>query len=231
MRLRGALPLVAGVLAAALAGAASGVAKDVRVGSVVLALPPPEGFCELTRENPSDAAILRNFDTALANTIEAMAVSADCGQLEALHSGRRLALDDFAYYHIATSAVNSGFPDRGKVVKDFCADQRARDAFAGVQDTINERLEKVQKNLKLNGLNGLGVLTEDADACYFGLMEKVPAGGGTEKTLVSVSFTTVVKGKFLNHTAYSVYQGAGTVPALLAREQRNIRELLTANGG
>jgi hypothetical protein len=223
------------VIFAAIAGLAivsSGIARDAQVGSATLILPPPEGFCEMTEEDPSDARMLHAIAGMLAGVqIEPLVMSADCSQLEAWRVGLRPLLDDFAQYQTPIPTKNSSFP-RAESIKGFCTTIRAQgNSLAGMTDDLNSRLEKVIQNARFNEMSFLGVLAEDADACYFGLLQKVRTEVGTEKSQMAVTAVTVLKGKVVNYVVYTAYQNADTVTAALARHQRNVAAMLAANGG
>jgi hypothetical protein len=209
------------------------VAKQAQIGSVTLMLPAPEGHCQLTEQQPADARAIKVIGDALAGTQnELLAVSADCGQLEAWRASTVPALDDHAQYQTPIPAKDLYYP-RAPSVKQFCANARAQGekTAAGATPDLNTRLEAAIKGAKYNETSFLGVLAEDDDACYFGQLLKMRTEIGTEKNQVTISATTLVKGKILFYNLYTVYRGPDTVPAALARHQRNVPALLAANGG
>jgi hypothetical protein len=217
---------------AGLAIVSSGIAKDAQIGAATLTLPPPDGFCEMTEDDPSDARMIQAISGMLASAqVEALVMSADCTQLESWRGGVKPLLDDFAQYQTAIPTKNSDFP-RAESIKGFCTAMRAQGGnMAGMTDDLNKRLNAVLENAKFNEMNFLGVLAEDADACYFGLVQKVRSEIGTEKTQVGMTATTVIKGKLVNYVVYTTYQNADTVTEALARHKRNVAALLAANGG
>jgi hypothetical protein len=235
MLLRVAFATVAGFFAAGtLAGpvaAGSGVAKDVQIGSATLSLPTPEGYCELVEQQPSDARVLKVIgDLAAGAQNDLLIVAADCGQLDTWRAGKLLSLDDYVQYQTPTPARNSIFP-RAESIKEFCATTRAQGEtkISGVAPDINARLEAAVKGAKFNETSFLGVLAEDADACYFGLLLRIRTETGAEKTQVTVSATTFVRGKIVFYNLYTAYHDAGSVAAALARHRPNVAALLAAN--
>jgi hypothetical protein len=215
------------------AAAGPRVAKQVKIGSVALTLPAPEGHCQLTDQQPGDARAMKTISDALAGAQnELLAASADCGQLEAWRAARLPALDDHAQYQTFIPARDLYFP-RAAAVKEFCATTRGRGekiAASATQD-VKARLEAAIKGAKFNEASFLGVLAEDDDACIFGELQKGRTEVGEEKTQLTISATTLVKGKIVFFHLYTVYRGPDTVAAALARHQRNIAALLAANGG
>jgi hypothetical protein len=226
--------LVAGVLAAGLAAAGSGVARDAQIGSAALTLPAPEGYCELIEQKPTDARLIQVIGDLVAGTHnELLAVSADCGQLEAWRAGKLATLDDYAQYQTPVAAMDSA-SSRAESVKEICATARAEGekSLADATPELNNRVDAAVKGAKFNEMGFLGVLAEDANACYFGVRMKARTeGGGAEESQVLVSAATVVKGKIVYYNLYALYHDAGTVAAMLTRHRRNIAALLAANGG
>jgi hypothetical protein len=218
---------------AGLAAAGSGLAKDVKIGSVTVTLPAPEAYCELIEQEPSDARALKVFGGLVAGMQgELLAVAADCGQLKAWRAGTQPVLDDYAQYQTLTAAKDSDLP-RSRMVKETCTVLRAQGEkmMAQISPNVASRVEAAVKGAKLNEPVFLGVLAEDADVCYFGLLQKVRTEAGTEKTQVTISATTIVKGKVIYYNHYTVYRGASTVSEALARHQRDVAVMLAANGG
>jgi hypothetical protein len=234
VRLRVTFALVAGVLVAGLAIAGSGVAKDAQIGSAALTLPSPEGYCELSEQQPADARLIHLIGDLVAGShSELLAVSADCGQLEAWRGGKLPTLDDYAQYQTPVADMDST-SSRAESVKEICATARAEGekSAADAAPDLNARVDAAVKGAKFNEMGFLGILAEDADACYFGMRMKARAeGGGAEESEVMVSAATVVKGKIVFYNFYTLYRDAGTVAAALARHRRNVKALLAANGG
>jgi hypothetical protein len=233
MRLRVGFILVAGALVAALAGAASGLAKDVRIGPIALTLPPPEGYCELVAGQPLDDNWVNGLSALLRRMqIELLAVSADCGRLAAWRAHVQ-PLGVTATYQMPIAAKDSTFR-REQLIKEACAFARVQsDKFlAQALPDVAKRLEAaIQRTVKFNEPTSLGVLAEGVDACYSGIVTKVRIGQGAEGVRMIVSATTVVKGKGVIYNFEADYKDAVTVTTTLARQRRNVSALLAANGG
>ena len=233
MRLRVGFILAAGSLVAALAGAGPGVAKDVRIGPVALTLPPPEGYCELTAGQPSDDRWVKGVGDLLGGMqIELLEVSAECGRLTAWRAnGQPLGVT--ATYQTPIAAKDSTFL-REQLIKESCAYARAEgDKFLtqAAPDAAKRLEAAIQRTVKFNEPTSLGVLAEDADACYSGIVTKVRIEGGTEAVRMDITATTVVKGKGLIYHFEAAYENAASVTTTLARHRRNVAALLAANGG
>jgi hypothetical protein len=227
MRFRFALSIVAGV--AALGAAA---AKDARIGATSLNLPPPAGYCDLTEQQPSDARMIKVVGDLLAGRNELLAMSADCRQLQNWRAGRQPVLDDYAQYQTLIAAKDANL-SRADAVKRSCAQIRAEGekmAAGGAQE-VNKRLEAVLKEIKINESRLVGVLAEDADACYFALLQKMKTEAGADKTQLIMTAATIIKGKILYYYLYTLYKDAGTVNTALDHHKTNVTAVLKANGG
>lgn len=220
-------------LAASLAIAGSAVAKEAQIGSATLTLPSPPGYCELTDQEPSDARVIKEVGNLVAGAQnELVSMMADCSQLEAWRAAKLPALDDYVQYQTPMGTKDSNLT-RAASVKGFCANMRTEGEkrMPGVVSDLNARFEKAYKGAKFNEASFLGVLAEDDDACYYGLLMKLRTEIGDEKTQVTVAATTVVKGKVVYYNLYTAYRdGADTLTAALERHRRNLPALLVANG-
>jgi hypothetical protein len=220
-------------LVASLAIVGFAVAKDAQIGSATLTLPSPDGYCELTDKEPSDARVLKEVGNLVAGSQnELLSMSADCSQLEAWRAAKLPALDDYVQYQTPMDLKDSDVP-RAEAVKGLCANFRTEGekTSAGVLPDLNSRFEKAYKGAKFNEASFLGVLAEDDNACYYGLVLKLRTEIGDEKTQVTVAAATAVKGKVIYYNLYTVYRdGADTLTAALDRHRRNVPALLAANG-
>src|SRR5579871_350564 len=209
-------------LAASLAIAGSAVAKEAQIGSATLTLPSPPGYCELTDQEPSDARVIKEVGNLVAGAQnELVSMMADCSQLEAWRAAKLPALDDYVQYQTPMGTKDSNLT-RAASVKGFCANMRTEGEkrMPGVVSDLNARFEKAYKGAKFNEASFLGVLAEDDDACYYGLLMKLRTEIGDEKTQVTVAATTVVKGKVVYYNLYTAYRdGADTLTAALERHR------------
>lgn len=227
MRFRFALSIVAGV---GVLGTAA--AKDARIGTASYNLPAPTGYCDLTEQQPSDARMIKIVSDLLAGRNELLAMSADCRQLQNWRAGRQPLLDDYAQYQTLVATKGSNF-SRAEAVKQICAQVRAEGEklVAGLAQEVNKRLENVVKEIKINENRMVGVLAEDADACYFATVQKMKTEAGADKTQLIISAVTIIKGQILYYYLFSLYKDAGTVNTALDRHKTNVAAVLKANGG
>ncbi|MBO0753995.1 MAG: hypothetical protein J2P53_17885, partial [Bradyrhizobiaceae bacterium] len=195
-----------------------------------LTLPPPAGFCALTRQQPADAAALDTMSGILKGVQTALlGMSADCGQLEAFRSHNRLVAD-FARYQSPVFNWDSK-SSRAEWVKAHCASLRAEavKSLAGVTAEVNARMAAAKSQARVNEMIPLGVVAEDPDACYTGVLQALTEGG-TKRTQVGVSASTVLKGRIVNYILFTDYRDADTLRVALDHHKRNVAALLVANG-
>lgn len=207
------------------------LAKDAKVGEVSITLTTPPGQCEMDPGQPSDAGTLQAIRAAIgSNTL--LAMYADCKQLADWRAGKRGLLEDFAQYQVLTEAIDKPpAPDPAQTLKELCANLREEGErmMAGMASDVKQRLEQVLKNVQVNQIRFLGVVADDADACYSATAQRAKAQTGKDITIVGLSATTFVKGKLVYYYLYAPYRSAQTVTTLLAKQKLNIAALLAAN--
>jgi len=214
---------------ALVAGTSMTIAADAMVGGVQNNLPPPAGFCDLGDSDPSDKRMLStvaDLVTKLGNKL--LGMSADCRQLGDWRSHKRSLLDDFSQYQAPLSLIDKPMPEP---VKQTCAtlrtqgDQLVAEQFPDMKARVESAMEKV----KLNNMSFMGVLAEDATACYAALLQKLHTEVGTDKTQVVMIAATVVKNKNVFVYRIAVYANSATLDRGLANLKADVRRLLAAN--
>jgi hypothetical protein len=220
------LSLAAFVLAAA---ASSAPAAEATIGGVSVSLPPPGGFCELSASNSSDQRMVSTLTDLLAKSgNKLLAMSADCGQLADWRTGKRKLLDDYAQYQTPIGSMDK---PPSETIAQTCATLRAEGnkILANQMPDIKARVESTLKQIKMNSTSFIGVLAEDPDACYAGLIQKIHTEAGTDKTQVTMFAVTLTKAKSVFVYRFSVYRDAHTVDAVLGKLKVDIAALLAAN--
>jgi hypothetical protein len=213
-----------------LAGAASSApAAEATIGDVSVSLPPPGGFCELSATNSSDQRMVSTLTDLLTKSgNKLLAMSADCGQLADWRTGKRKLLDDYAQYQTPIASMDK-LPS--ETVAQTCATLRAEGnkILANQMPDIKARVESTLSQIKMNETSFIGVLAEDPDACYAGLIQKIHTEAGTDKTQVTMFAVTLTKAKSVFVYRFSVYQDAHTVDAVLGKIKVDIAALTAAN--
>ena len=214
------------ILAAASSGA---LAAEANIGGVSVALPPPGGFCELNESNASDKRMI----TVLGGLLEKsgnklLVMSADCKQLSEWHTGKRQLLDDYGQYQ--TPIASMGTPP-SETVAETCTTLRKQgeQILANQLPDIKKRVEATMSKIKMNETSFLGVLGEEANACYAGLVQKIHTEANTDKTQITTFAISTIKDKSVFTYRFSVYQNPQSVDASLRKIKVDVAALLAAN--
>jgi hypothetical protein len=209
------------------------LAKDAKVGQTSITLTAPPGQCELDPGQPSDARILQITESTLAGVgNRLLGFYADCKQLNDWRTGKRALLEDFAQYQTAIALVDAPAPAvAAEAIKQLCSQQReaSEKAVSGLATDMKARVEEAVRGVQLNQVRSLGVVAEDANACYAALVQRLKAETGKDVTIMALFATTFVQGKLVFYYLYSPYRSAQTVTALLAKQKLNVAALLAAN--
>jgi hypothetical protein len=219
--------LVVRVLAFCVLGT-SAMAAEATLGGVPVTVPPPSGFCELDSSEPSDARLLSSLRELLRPTgNQLLAMSADCEQLSKWRAGG-LLLDDIAQYQTPQN-VTANFTS--ETLKEICAFTRQQGAkvTSEIMPDIQKRVEDVLHEVKLNEMKFIGVVDEDANACYVVFLQKLKTELGTEKTQVALYAVTILKGKVVFYYLFRPYADNNTATTMLAKHKDNVAALLAAN--
>jgi hypothetical protein len=212
----------------ALAGAPfTASAKDVKIGQTSLNLVAPLGQCELREDQPDDGQLLKVLRDVQAGN-DLLAAYADCQQLADYRSGKRSILDDFANYVMPKSAMNAKLPP--DAVKQVCdvTRKKGEQIYADASRKASSLIEQVVKGIKADEPLFLGVVAEDATACYLATVQKTNYPNG-ERTQAWVTAMLAARGKFISYNVYTAYVSSATVAGLLAKHKNNVAAVLRAN--
>ena len=223
--------LAAAAFAGVVVGGLPCSGKDVRVGETSVVLTAPPGQCELDSNQPADRSMLQAIGAAIGtNTL--LAMFADCKQLADWRAGRRSLLEDFAQYQVLTSTIDRP-PERqpAQALKELCTHLReeGEKMMTGMASDLKQRVEQALKNVEVNQLRFLGVVADDADACYGAMVQRAKAQTGKDVTIVGLSASAFVKGKLVYYYLFAPYRSGQTVSTLLAKQKLNVAAFLAAN--
>ena len=211
------------------AAASNAFAAQANIGGVPINLPAPSGFCDLSASNASDKRMLDTLGPLLEKSgNKLLAMSADCRQLSEWHTGKRQLLDDYGQYQTQIAGMDK---PPSETVAQTCTTLRneGNKILANQLPDIKKRVESTLSKIKLNETSFLGVLAEDPDACYAGLIQKIHTEAGTDKTQVTVFAVSIVKNKSLFTYRFSVYQGPNSIDAVLGKIKVDIAATFAAN--
>ena len=212
------------------AAAPSAFAEQANIGGASINLPPPAGFCELTQGNESDKRMITTLGPLLEKSgNKLLAMSADCRQLTEWHTGKRLLLDDYAQYQTPIASMDK---PSSETVAQTCTTlrQQGNKILADQLPDIKKRVESTLSKIKLNETSFLGVLAEDNDACYAGLVQKIHTEANTNKTQITAFAISLVKDKSVFTYRFAVYRSPQTIDATLRKIKSDVAAMITSNG-
>jgi hypothetical protein len=205
----------------------------VKLGDVQLSLEPPGGHCFLDSSQPSDAQLIGYLQTAFQGELRLLGGFADCGQLSSWRTGKRATLNDYGQFLVPVNMLDYVASGPTKSYVDaVCSALRAEgdDVVRKNESAMKARLEDTLKGAQLNEVRFLGVVGQDDNACYFGMVQKLVAQDGQPKTQVDVSAVAFISGKVLYTNLYALYEGDYTMGELLERQRATIARNIGANG-
>ena len=196
-------------------GSASGTCTTSYAFGTSVTLTAPSGQCELDPGQPSDARMLQITESTLASVgNRLLGFYADCKQLNDWRTGKRALLEDFAQYQTSIAAIDAPAPAvPAEAIKQLCSQQReaSEKVVTGIATDMKARIEEAVRGVQLNQVRSLGVVAEDANACYAALVQRFKAETGKDVTIMALFATTFVQGKLVLYYLYSPYRSAQTM--------------------
>jgi hypothetical protein len=211
-----------------LATPSTSVAAQATMGDVTINLPVPAGHCELMESDPSDTRMLTlNRDVLKKGGNKLLSMSADCGQLNDWRVGKRQLLDDYAQYQTSISTIDTA---PAATIEQTCTFLRneGRKVVAQKMPDIKARVEAAVEKLKVNETSYIGVLAEDPNACYAGIIQQLHTEVGTDKTQLTLFAVTIVKSRAIYVYRMGIY-GANSIDPTLGKLKGDVAALHTAN--
>lgn len=218
------------VVSALLAPAA--LAQDVVVGNAQIRLTPPVGHCVLADSQPSNSRALQAVRTAIPPGNRLLAMTANCRQLADWRAGKLPLLLDSAQFQTQHQGEDHSKDPQG-AVRELCKVLRAQggDLMSRLPAEANQRLAQTAASVKINETRFLGVLAEDAQACYAGALLKIRPEQGNEVSRLTVFASTVVRGRLVFYYLTAPYQPGHAIGDLVVRHKANVTSFLAANPG
>lgn len=220
------------------AGVRNASAEDRRITGTVsgttITLVVPAAFCPLDPSNPSDANMLKLVRQAQAGKNYVIAQFANCAQLQAWRSGQRKVLDDLGGATTPVQYANQVLPYTRPQLVALLAQTYRRQGGAllkGATDDVNRRIGSAAKQMKINETKFIGVLAEDKDAVYVGLLQSLRTELGDTKIQIGVTGVTIIKGKMVSISVYTPAVSENSSTEALATARAIVAKTLAANGG
>jgi hypothetical protein len=214
---------------------ASASARDAAVGGVLIALSPPEGYCELDAANAADATMIAAVEGMLGRTDNRLLLfSAECGQLADWRAGKRQSLDNVAQHQTSRGLEHVQLPASPEAaIEQHCTQMRAGvdQLLTDMTADMQERAGRILKTVKINEMKFLGVVGQEPRACYAAaLLQRSLTEGGTLTPQVTMVATTIVRQRLLYYYLIAPYVSGETVGSMLEQHKANVRRLHSENG-
>jgi len=212
--------------------AAQGPTKTVDIGGRPVQLIVPAGQCELDRQHRFDASVLDLATRAIAGANEMLLHTAECVGLDGARTGRVPYLNDFTQVQVALQF--KGTELRGQeaaAAKEICQSLRTDGAQiekkAGAE--IKDRVKNLQAGIAVNETRALGVLGEDQNACYSGILMNVQTPTGETRLILGVYAMGVLNGRLVFLYRFAANPPSGAVDNMVQLQQQLMREHVALN--
>lgn len=207
-------------------------AAEQIVGSTRIQFPVPAGRCEVSDGTPAGAFFNRKMRESLAasgNTL--ISIYADCDQLERFAAGASPGgIADYATYNTPNAAVNSVYPPG--IISQVCASyktMKSKDVETNWQD-LGSEIERIVPALKVADPKFLGVLFEDSNACYIGILARLLVEAARRESVqVGITAFVVINGKYIAYQIYAPFRDGPSTTELLKKHKANVAEFMLSN--
>lgn len=207
-------------------------APTVDVGGRQIRLPLPDGQCLLDRSQNLDRQVLDLATRAIAGSNEMLMHTAECNNLKNARVGKDKYLNDFAQVQVALQFKSTELKGQeAQAAKEICQSLRVEGDKIEQQvgGEIKDRVKNLQAGITVNETKSLGVLGEDATACYSGLLMKIQTNTGEHRLIMGVYAMGVVNGRLLFLYRFQAEPQAGAVDRLVELQKTAMRNTLAAN--
>lgn len=202
--------------------------EDATLGTPVIKVSPPKGFCELDKTNKADVAFFESMSNAVkAGGFSLIALYPDCREFEAWRRSEALLLTKVAFARFAKRA-DRPLP---QFVSEAC-EQLKR----GLSDELKARNSKYVTEFSSGRINQtntipLGVLDEvKGTVCYSGELARLKIANTGDAMFVSLSASTFVGDQPIGIFQWTNYVDETSVAAALANLKTIYSDFAAANG-
>jgi hypothetical protein len=220
--------IVASTIVILLALCTTGAAEEIRAGGKTLSIDPPAGLCAYDRSNPSDALVMRRVEDQQTGMNAVPLQFGACDELADWRAGRIPVLS--RYGQVMLPLTYPGAP--GPI--PFSRRQYIEAVAPQIPKVNAARMEelKVQMNAKtpdvqLSGLQNLGILDQDENGLYIGMLGVLDADG-RRIPMAGVAATTLLDSIPVSVNLYAQI-GEGVFDKLLAAQKAYLAGLILRN--
>ena len=195
----------------------------------------PPGECVLDRTHPIDGRVVTTTERLLGATNTLNLVTANCKTRENWRKGRTKYLTDYTQvqsYNEPETKSHAG--KERQILKAGCTAMRqyGDNIAAGVSDEMDRRLKAGREKIKLAGNAFLGVLAEDENACYLGLLVRlIPEGQTKEIERLVVYAHVILSGRIVYLYRFSGDVSPANLERLIADRKAVAAAHVSLNGG
>ncbi len=189
-------------------------AEDILIGNDKISTPLPNGYCHLNNSNQSDSRLIKYLEDANQNINQINLVFADCEQLRLWRKGESATLNDYGYVLAPLGLVNKKLNMSRKEylsqMENIFRKQGIKFLNKSTSD-IKKVIERHFPAVELNETKSLGIIHQDNNALYFGIIQNIQTEEGKQKTMLGLFAITLVSKKSVNFYLWKEYQGERTI--------------------
>lgn len=214
-------------------------ADDLTLGTETVSFVPGADYCALDSQQYEYDRLMTDWQRqAQAGSNQLVQIFQNCKSLEGLRQGQQSG--KFGRYSIVLMPLTNGQPTQVPgMTRDVLLAELTKVFNKGVElDTksveqrLNDSLDSVtgQNNgqININGVKQLGMLDQDPNAIYQGLVLTASANDQTTVTAGIVAMS-MVKGYVVSYNVYDDYVDEGTFTSLLGEAKEAMRTLVENN--
>jgi hypothetical protein len=221
---------IAAVVAANLFLAFAVAAQTVSVAGQDVVLTLPKGSCAFDSLHGSDFAVLHQLERLHRGRNTLLLAYGTCTSIERARKGKGKPVIEgqFLAPHDGQAGPRIfGEDARADVIREVAA-ALPKIPWTDVARTTDDELRQNGGTL-LSDVKALGVLHQDSESVFFGVLLSGAGPDGKMQTVVGVVGTTIVNKVMITLNAYRTYTGESSVRALLQEHRRTMQSFIAAN--
>lgn len=203
-----------------------------KIGDLSLTFALPSAFCRADPSNRIDASWIAAQQRLLPRKQRLLVLAANCSQLNARRDDRRGPINDVITVTVPSALANRELPlSRGQLVTQMGVVFRNQ----GVQrlsspvNITNRRIAQLARALRANDTTTIGILHQDANGIYLGLLLKRPAERGDSALVARVVATTLVRKRMISVTVSASPATQMAIGRALATARAVVDRTIAAN--
>jgi len=188
----------------------------------------PMGYCYLDESQPGEQQLVSAIVQSNQGSNDLIAYAAPCNDLIAYRVGAIEVLSEYAI--IFVPLVDGGFQptpvSRAESLPQIAASMPALDEAALQQ--LEQEASSNPHGVTISGSQFLGLIGQDANAIYAGMLSNV-SDGTTTSAVAGVLAITQLQDVIVTFNVYRVYRSNADIVALLTEAEAYVADLVAAN--